>query len=230
LIPTEQLVAYLKSISDVQALTTRDLRRIWTRLDLADMKHEYPTLFAAIRDIVHSYGEVSAVTAADFYEALNDGAKAAVVAKPLSDAHIEKEMRSSLVPLWMGQDSVALSRLAGSVSLMALWQGRETAYQTALRYREFWVRVPQGKTCAFCMMMASRGGVYVSKATAERRKRDGDTYHPHCDCGAISISTLDDLPDINRELQADWYKATGGKRDKLTAWRDYVRDTYQVTH
>lgn len=39
-----------------------------------------------------------------------------------------------------------------------------------------WARVPQGDTCLFCIMLASRGFVYHSKAKAL------DHYHENCDC------------------------------------------------
>ena len=46
-----------------------------------------------------------------------------------------------------------------------------------------WARVPQGPTCAWCIMLASQGAWYLSKKTAL-----GDTpdhYHDGCDCIAV---------------------------------------------
>lgn len=46
-----------------------------------------------------------------------------------------------------------------------------------------WARVPSGaKTCAFCMMLASRGFAYLSDETAGR---GGSRYHADCDCKVI---------------------------------------------
>lgn len=45
-----------------------------------------------------------------------------------------------------------------------------------------YARVPQGTfTCAFCVMLASRGWVYPSEETA-RTAKGGGAYHNHCDC------------------------------------------------
>lgn len=48
-----------------------------------------------------------------------------------------------------------------------------------------WARVPQGsKTCAFCMMLASRGFAYTSDETAGRDK-GGNYYHDDCKCAVV---------------------------------------------
>lgn len=44
-----------------------------------------------------------------------------------------------------------------------------------------WARVPRGKTCAFCTMLASRGFAYLSEDTAGRQMQ----YHADCDCQII---------------------------------------------
>lgn len=43
-----------------------------------------------------------------------------------------------------------------------------------------YARVPHGKTCAFCLMLASRGFAYWSEESAGGR---GNTYHDDCNCG-----------------------------------------------
>ncbi|WP_156101945.1 hypothetical protein [Bifidobacterium callitrichos] len=44
-----------------------------------------------------------------------------------------------------------------------------------------WARVPNGKACAFCVMLASRGFVYTSEDTAGRQMQ----YHADCHCRII---------------------------------------------
>lgn len=57
-------------------------------------------------------------------------------------------------------------------------------------------RVPSGReTCSFCLMLASRGAVYLSKSTADAghrrtRKVSGDAgnhYHANCDCRIVPV-------------------------------------------
>lgn len=57
--------------------------------------------------------------------------------------------------------------------------GRFTAQNDPTRPK--YARVPQGKTCAFCAMLASRGFVYASEDTAGKWNR----YHHDCDCKIV---------------------------------------------
>lgn len=56
--------------------------------------------------------------------------------------------------------------------------------------RARWIRVPTGdKTCAWCMMLASRGPVYESRETAGGDQWHGtemDRFHAYCDCEVIA--------------------------------------------
>ena len=53
-----------------------------------------------------------------------------------------------------------------------------------------WMRVPTGdKTCAWCIMLASRGPVYATQETAggdEFHGTDLDHFHAFCDCEIVS--------------------------------------------
>lgn len=57
--------------------------------------------------------------------------------------------------------------------------GRFTAQNDPTRPK--YARVPQGRTCAFCAMLASRGFVYASEDTAGKWHR----YHHDCDCKIV---------------------------------------------
>jgi hypothetical protein len=58
--------------------------------------------------------------------------------------------------------------------------GRDGTLDAALidsrftRYR----RVPEARACSFCLMLASRGAVYLTEATAGA----GRKFHSHCRC------------------------------------------------
>jgi hypothetical protein len=52
-----------------------------------------------------------------------------------------------------------------------------------------WARVPVGKTCAFCLVAASRGAVYRSEESASRH------FHGACDCTATPFWRNDPYPE-----------------------------------
>lgn len=78
--------------------------------------------------------------------------------------------------------------------------------------------------CAFCAMLASRGFVYKSEATAGF----GDTveqFHVNCHCYPIVRWTKEtELPALNRYFQEKWPEVTRGYSgvDALNAWRRWL--------
>ena len=83
-------------------------------------------------------------------------------------------------PLFVGEAADALDRMSGVVDAAALQDGRSTVIHNANRdpAKPRWARVPVGKTCAWCLMLASRGAVYRSAQTAG----SATEFHRACDC------------------------------------------------
>lgn len=76
----------------------------------------------------------------------------------------------------------AFPRLAGAVRRHVLGGGRRTLADSARRDKRAggWRRVSDGKPCAFCAMLVTRGPVYFSEETALGMRK----YHDDCGCGA----------------------------------------------
>ncbi|MBF6459811.1 hypothetical protein IU433_12265 [Nocardia puris] len=101
------------------------------------------------------------------------------------------------------------AELSRKIQRMIRQAARDTIVANAARDPSTarWARVPKGPvTCAFCLVMASRGAVYTSRAAATsvigRRGRPrgsralGERYHDECDCEAVPIWDEDeDFPD-----------------------------------
>lgn len=56
--------------------------------------------------------------------------------------------------------------------------GRSLAIRSAEEHGILWARVPKGKTCAWCQMVASQGFVYSSAEAAGKAAK----FHENCDC------------------------------------------------
>ena len=56
--------------------------------------------------------------------------------------------------------------------------GRNLAIRSAEKHGILWARVPKGKTCAWCQMVASQGFVYSSEEAAGKASK----FHENCDC------------------------------------------------
>ena len=227
MIPPDLLAEYLQLTAHINAITAQKLVKFWQRIDpdTMDRKAMIDFVTAAVRQITSAYGEIAAVAAAEFYDEVREiggfGGKAAVpVAGTPPEEQLKAVVRWGIGPLWeeTPRPDAALARLQGATSRLSLQPGRLTIYEMAKRDRIRYAHVPQGKTCAFCLMLASRGAVYWSDAKPQ--------YHSGCDCASVPVSTPDDLPDINRELQEEWRVATRGRRDQVDAWNEYVAEAY----
>jgi len=116
-------------------------------------------------------------------------------------------------------------QLSGSSSRLALAGDRDT-FDATLRsprggiigYR----RRLGGRGCGFCSMLASRGAVYLSRASASRTK-DGQRYHDHCRCSPEPLYVHEDEPTEVRVLQRQWQRVTAGHSGNgaVRAWEKH---------
>lgn len=190
---------FVESQRRIRALAIRDLRAWWTTVE-----HLSPSeIQAAARDFVpliaQVYGEMSATFAADYYDkarAASSGARGKYTA---SLPNLEGRIRASrqvgwaTSPLFSGDAEAAIERLSGVVDAASLQDGRNTLMHNSNRdpAKPRWARIPVGKTCAWCLMLASRGARYRSAASAGAYRE----FHFKCDCQPHpSWAGGDDLP------------------------------------
>lgn len=80
--------------------------------------------------------------------------------------------------------------------------------------------------CAFCAMLASRGFVYKSEATAGVGNDETIVkYHIHCHCYPIfRYVKASELPPLNAYFQEKWYEVTYpyNGHDAVKAWRRWI--------
>lgn len=111
-------------------------------------------------------------------------------------------------------------RAAATVTRHAQQAGREAVVDAANASGPIvgWARVLSGsENCAFCAMLASRGGVYASEHVAKYRNIAGtDTFHDSCDCQIIPVRKGADWQGKaeSERLSRLWASSTRGKRGK----------------
>lgn len=92
-----------------------------------------------------------------------------------------------------------------------------------------YARVPSGaETCAFCLMLVSRGAVYKTRDGALFRDGTSEPYHNRCDCVVVPVFNEDDWPGRESYLEAEaLYKRARRKYPKekaLRAVRQLIED------
>lgn len=132
-------------------------------------------------------------------------------------------------------DTKALVDVSGAAARHVLNGGRDMA-TTAVAHDKTalgWARVTSLNPCSFCAVLAGRGPVYKSRATAElttlRSKRGaGQPYHDNCACTAEPVfSRKADWPGRAKEFEQLWKDSTKGVsgQDALNAFRTAYRHT-----
>ena len=197
-------VVELRVVSDGLAQMARnDVADLVASLDLSDPAAARDALLEAVPALTDTYGEIGATAAAEWYEELRASspeARGRFRARPadLVPAEAVREtVRWSAGPLWEGDAATTAGRLTTAVDKYVRQPGRDTISRNAGRDRAKWARVPSGaETCAFCLMVASRGFVYRSEQTASK-DASGEKYHGDCRCMPV--------PDWSRDPVLEGY-------------------------
>jgi hypothetical protein len=184
-----EVTAYRSAQNEIVSSARNRLARLWGRLDVWEIDRVRDALEVTYPALVAQYGDASAALAADWYE--QQTGTPATAAPPVSEDVANGRMRWAIGGILTDGPAAALSLLRLITDQHVKQPGRDTIADSAHMAGIGWARVPSGgETCAFCLMLASRGAVYESAKTAG----DGGTYHGDCDCVATPIRDASDLP------------------------------------
>lgn len=193
-----EVASYAAAQDDVVALAHADLVRWWTELDTSDGRAVAAALESFMAELTAAYGSVAAALAGDFYDQLREAAGApnlyrAHLADPVPPPQVEAAARWAAGPLFGGEGpNAALQHAAGAVQRLVAQPARDTIALNVTRdpARPGWARVPRGKGCPWCRMLAGRGAVYSSREAAG----DMRAFHDHCKCTATPVWRGQKLP------------------------------------
>lgn len=184
----DALTEYAAAQRRVVELARQDLQDFWNLLDLSRPELVRDELLAFVPTLVQQYGDVAATAAAEWYEELRagnvPGRYQAVLASGADPEAVAGSVRYAAGGLFTDTPDTALASINGAVQRLVQYSGRETIARNVAqdKSRPRFARVPQGVTCAWCSMLASRGFVYHSKKSA------GETashFHDDCDCQIV---------------------------------------------
>lgn len=180
----ELLRAHQKALGDLRTLSTAELGRLWRLLDTADVAGTRDALLELLPLLGDKYGSMAAAVGADYYNNAREaagvrGAFTAQPAPPPTSARWEALARWGVDPLLGADpdDAVALARVTGGLVRSVLDGARDTVADNSVRdpAAHGWQRVTHAGACAFCRMLADRGGVYRDSAVRF-------ASHDHCGC------------------------------------------------
>lgn len=161
-------------------LAQTDLSRLWANLEGLNPQTQRDLLLETVPALVERHGDIAATAAAEWYERvrLKDTGQAryeAVAADCFPSQAVQDSIRWKAGVLWSDPERMARF-LMNATDRWVKYSGRATIMQNVSRDHARYAIVPQGKTCAWCTMLASRGFDYRSMDTARA------SMHEHCDC------------------------------------------------
>lgn len=178
------------------------------------------TLIRVAFGLVTRYGEASSAAVCEFYDEIAALQKANVPpAEPKATQGIEYVDAAVKSTLGRAPDTVPYT-----VIELVKRTGAETALMNAKRDGAYFAWVPNGDTCAFCIMLASNGWRKASKETISGSH--AEHIHKNCDCEfAISFKGPLDIEGFDPDGYLAKYNNAPGRRweDKLNSMR---RDEY----
>ena len=177
LIPSKTWQNYIKKLAKIDTKAAADVVAYMTSHD-AGTETGAKALVDYAYAVSTKYGEAAAELTCQMYDAIAYVSKAAVpAAEPAATATYGEIAKTVYGTLASTKDPDAVGAAVGRTVKLA---SVDTLQQNALRDGAEWAWIPSGDSCAYCMMLASRGWV---KASAKAIK-NGHAEHVHnnCDC------------------------------------------------
>lgn len=174
-----------RGLDEATRMALAALSSAFGRLDLSSPEAARDALLVVMPAIAAQYGDLAASSAAEWYERLRadavGGPYSAILADGPSDEQVAQATRWAVGGLWGADPTGVQTTLGGVLARFVGQQGKSTVHRNVAvdPAKPRWARVPgPGGCCAWCSMLASRGFVYASAATAGQ----GHAYHDHCSC------------------------------------------------
>ncbi|UKA59168.1 VG15 protein [Arthrobacter sp. FW306-2-2C-D06B] len=197
---TEQFRAANAGLSK---LVRDELEGFFGTLNLAKPEAVRNALLEFVPLLVSEYGSVAETLALDYYDELRAASGATGVFRAIAGADgipgsaVEAKIRYLAKQLWTPDPASMLGGLLTATDKYVKQPGRDAISYNAKREGARWARVPTGaKTCSWCLVLASRDAVYLSKQSAGDRRGTGkgDAFHGDCNCAVVRIGKASDYP------------------------------------
>ena len=232
---------FSRTLQHISQEARSEFQKLLSEVDFSDWSIAANQLRTLIQGIVSRYGLASAEIGAQWYEycrKMNFDSRYTAIVGEVSRYSVSSDVNAEIDKLFNGEVNEAelVSLLSGAVVDQVQKQARDTIlsnlnaeYLDAIARgdKSFaskcgYARVTTGDSCAFCIMLASRGFVYASERTATKSKR-GDKYHNHCHCVAVPFAKADSINGYEKTLykhkqmyhDADNLRRSGNYPDEL---------------
>lgn len=163
---------YVERLSKLKGRAA-ELMRLWLE---KNGTNDRQAMIEYAKALVDKYGEASAELAAENVEQM-----AAASGKKIAAARVAATVGYDiLAPAINGAMKQGVAVVPQVVDRLVKQAAADTTMQNAVRYGAEWAWVPEGDSCAFCMMLASQGWQKASRAVLDGGH--AEHIHANCDC------------------------------------------------
>ena len=226
-ITDKQWNRYISVLRELNNKAAEDMIRFMTNRNILKMGNMYvlseqerKALIDYAYALATKYGEGAAAAAAEMYDAIALASKAKVPpAEPARTATYGEVAKAVNGTLKQNPEIVP-----SAVSRLVKTAGVDTTINNAIRDRAYYAWIPRGDTCAFCIMLASRG--WQPASPSELEGDHAKHIHANCDCTyAVRFGSNLMVEGYDPSEYLDMYQGADGTRwqDKLNSMR---RDFY----
>jgi hypothetical protein len=226
---------FYSSQAFLAAASVRDILTVWSQLNQQDVRSSWPALRTALSALIQNRYSQAAALGTTYYQQARQAAGVPGVADLAAPEVPGDDLIGATLdatgPYGMlgrikaGQQVTQAAQnsgviMAGAGQRLITNGARQAVLQSvsADKRAVAWMRVTSANPCSFCSLLASRGAVYRSEASA------GFEAHSHCMCVAAPVfSHADAQATRNNPLYQQYKQATKGTsgQDAMNAWRRY---------
>lgn len=215
-ISSSDWLKYIRKLAGINDRAAALMQSWMVKNGLGDVE----AMIAYAYGLATKYGEAAVALACEMYDAVAAAQGVSVpLAEPAATATYSETAKAVRGTLSNQRNSVP-----DTVGRLVKQAGADTTLKNAARDGAQFAWIPNGDTCAFCMMLASNGWQYMSKDAL--RNGHAEHIHPHCDCEyAIRFSGSGGVEGYDPDRYLDAYNDADGAtwQDKVNAMR---RDQY----
>lgn len=166
--------AYVKRLSRINARAAEEMASFIDQNGVEDVRGLIDYAYA----LTTKYGEASAALSAEMYDIIASLERGLLPAAEMAATASYGEVAKTIQGIM--KTSVNVDQLSGAVGRMVKQAGADTTLKNAIRDHAEYAWIPVGDTCAFCIMLASRGWESIPAGSVH----DGHAKHIHanCDC------------------------------------------------
>lgn len=180
-------------------------------------------IYHAANDAINTFADASGKVSCNFFEDHIKDCKPTEI--PPVPKYIKNRMYEHIEQYAkthdLGDDEF-MRLLAEDVGCEVYHHANRTTKHNAAKNSVRYARVPFGNSCAFCLMLSTRGFVYLSRTSAGE---DKGHYHAHCHCKIVASkkgTTIDGYDPEGLDYRIHQVAQELGISD--FSWQDYMRD------